>query len=239
MNVAVQVAQEVLTYFEGNPVSSSINLPAISKEVFEKVQPFHQLVQQMGSIASQCMNEGIQEISVTYAGESLDFDTAILTKSLISGFLRSRVDASVNEVNALLIAKERGITIGEKISTDSLGYSNLISLKVKGDNRELTISGTYIENYGSRIVSLNGFKIDFHPESNLLYIQHTDKPGVIGNVGKVLGDHGVNIATMQVGRKEAGGEAIMVLSFDLPLEDNMKQFLMETEEITFLARISL
>jgi D-3-phosphoglycerate dehydrogenase len=86
---------------------------------------------------------------------------------------------------------------------------------------------------------LNGFKIDFHPESNLLYIQHTDKPGVIGNVGKVLGDHGVNIATMQVGRKEAGGEAIMVLSFDLPLEDNMKQFLMETEEITFMARISL
>ncbi|MCK2003284.1 phosphoglycerate dehydrogenase [[Brevibacterium] frigoritolerans] len=239
LNVAVQVAQEVLTYFEGNPVSSSINLPAISKEVFEKVQPFHQLVQQMGSIASQCMNEGIQEISVTYAGESLDFDTAILTKSLISGFLRSRVDASVNEVNALLIAKERGITIGEKISTDSLGYSNLISLKVKGDNRELTISGTYIENYGSRIVSLNGFKIDFHPESNLLYIQHTDKPGVIGNVGKVLGDHGVNIATMQVGRKKAGGEAIMVLSFDLPLEDNMKQFLMETEEITFMARISL
>lgn len=239
LNVAVQVAQEVLTYFEGNPVSSSINLPAISKEVFERVQPFYQLVQQMGSIASQCMKEGIQEISVTYAGESLDFDTAILTKSLISGFFKSRVDASVNEVNALLVAKERGITVGEKISTDPLGYANLISLKVKGDKRELTISGTYIENYGSRIVNLNGFKIDFHPEPHLLYIQHTDKPGVIGNVGKILGDHEVNIATMQVGRKEAGGEAIMVLSFDAALEDNLKQVLMETKEITFMARISL
>ncbi|WP_110927575.1 phosphoglycerate dehydrogenase [Bacillus massiliglaciei] len=239
LNVAVQVAQEVLTYFNGNPVSNSINLPAISKEVFTKVQPFHKLVQDMGSIASQSVKEGIQEISITYAGESFDFDTAILTKTLISGFFKSRIDVPVNEVNALLVAKERGITIGEKISSETFGYANLITVKVKGDSREFTISGTYINNYGARIVSLNEFKIDFQPEGNLLYVQHTDKPGVIGHLGKLLGDAGVNIATMQVGRKQAGGEAIMLLSFDKPLDDSLRTLLDQVQEITYMVRITL
>ncbi|RFU69061.1 phosphoglycerate dehydrogenase [Bacillus sp. V59.32b] len=239
LNVATQVAQEVLVFLEGNPVANSINLPAISKEQFEKVQPFYQLVKQMGSIGSQCMKEGINEISVTYAGEALQFDTNILTKSLISGFFKTRLDVSVNEVNALLVAKERGVTIGEKISTDTFGYSNLISVTVKGDSRQLDIRGTHVENYGSRIVSLNGFNIDFLPEGNFLYIQHNDKPGVIGNVGKILGDHNVNIATMQVGRKQAGGEAIMVLSFDKPLSDDMFERLNDLPEISFMYRMSL
>ena len=118
-----------------------------------------------------------------------------------------------------MIAKERGLTIGEKTSHDTFGYSNFITVTIKGDHKQLSISGTYVQNYGSRIVRLNDFKIDFHPEGNLLYVQHTDRPGVIGHVGKILGDHGENIATMQVGRKQAGGEAIMVLSFDNPLSD--------------------
>ncbi|MDQ0219026.1 phosphoglycerate dehydrogenase [Peribacillus cavernae] len=238
-NVATQVAQEVLVFLEGNPVANSINLPAISKEQFEKVQPYYQLVKQMGSIGSQCMKEGINEISVTYGGEAFHFDTSILTKSLISGVFKTRLDGPVNEVNALLIAKERGVTIGEKISTDAYGYANCISVTVKGDNRQLDIRGTHVENYGSRIVSLNGFNIEFLPEGNFLYIQHTDQPGVIGNVGRILGDDEVNIATMQVGRKQAGGEAIMVLSFDKPLSDEMFEKLNELPDISFMYRMSL
>ncbi|RFU65574.1 phosphoglycerate dehydrogenase [Peribacillus glennii] len=239
LNVATQVAQEVLLFLNGNPVANSINLPAISKEQFERVQPFYQLVQQMGSIGSQCMKEGIREISVTYAGEALNFDTSILTKSLISGFFKTRLDIPVNEVNALLVAKERGVTIGEKVSSDTYGYSNCITITVKGDNTQLDIRGTHVENYGSRIVSLNGFNIEFLPEGNFLYIQHTDQPGVIGNVGKILGNHNVNIATMQVGRKQAGGEAIMVLSFDKPLSDEMFEKLNNLEDIFFMYRMSL
>lgn len=239
LNVATQVAQEVLVFLEGKPVSNSINLPAISKEVFEKVQPFYELIKQMGAIVSQCMQEGVQEISVSYAGEALDFDTSILTKSLISGFFKPRLDVPINEVNALLIAKERGVSIGDKTSHDTFGYSNLITVTVTGDKQQLNISGTFIPNYGSRIVNLNGFKIDFHPEGNLLYIQHIDKPGVIGRVGKILGDNDVNIATMQVGRKQAGGEAIMVLTFDKPLQPSLKDKLKENADITSMYKITL
>ncbi|OIK13648.1 phosphoglycerate dehydrogenase [Bacillus sp. MUM 13] len=239
LNVATQVAQEVLLFLNGNPVSNSINLPAISKELFEKVQPYYQLVKQMGSIVSQCMKEGIHEISVTYAGSDLDFDHSILTKSLISGFFKHRLDIPVNEVNALLVAKERGVTIGEKIAAETSGYSNLITVTAKGDTGLLGISGTHIEGYHSRIVTLNGFNIDFHPEGNFLYIQHRDRPGVIGRVGKILGDHDVNIATMQVGRKEAGGEAIMVLSFDKRLNEEASGKLGDLDDITFMSRITL
>ncbi|WP_409306036.1 phosphoglycerate dehydrogenase [Peribacillus sp. SCS-155] len=239
LNVATQVAQEVLTFLAGNPVSNSINLPAISKELFEQVQPYYQLIKQMGSIVSQCVKEGVHEISVTYAGENLNFDTSLLTKSLISGFFSSKLDVPVNEVNALVIAKERSITVGEKISSETFGYSNCITVTVKGEKRQFDIRGTYVNNYGSRIVSLNGFDIDFHPDGNFLYIQHTDRPGVIGRVGKILGDHDVNIATMQVGRKQAGGEAIMVLSFDKPLTDDMLQKINHLDDITSLYRISL
>ncbi|WP_108671085.1 phosphoglycerate dehydrogenase [Peribacillus acanthi] len=239
LNVATQVAQEVLHYLNGNPVANSINLPAISKELFEKVQPFYHLVKQLGSIVSQCMKEGIHEISITYAGNGFDFDSSILTKSLLSGFFQSRVDATVNEVNALLTAKERGITIGEKISQNTFGYSNCISVTVKGDKKTFELKGTYIENYGPRVVSLNGFHIDFNPIGNLLYIQHTDKPGVIGRVGKILGDHGVNIATMQVGRKTIGGEAIMIMSFDKPLSEEMFTLMENLDDITSMHSITL
>ncbi|WP_026694787.1 phosphoglycerate dehydrogenase [Peribacillus kribbensis] len=239
LNVASQVAQEVIQYLNGNPVSNSINLPAISKEIFQKIQPFYLLVKQMGSLASQLTKRAVLELSVTYAGVPEEFEKSLLTKVLVAGFFKRMIDTPVNEVNALLVARERGVTIGEKSSENTYGYANSISLSVKAENRNFEIRGAYIDHYGPRILSLNGFNIDFSPEGNLLYIQHTDKPGVIGYVGKVLGDLDVNIATMQVGRKQAGGEAIMALTFDKPISSQAVEKLSESEDITFLHTIHL
>ncbi|MCA1025636.1 phosphoglycerate dehydrogenase [Cytobacillus kochii] len=239
LNVATQVAKEVRTYFEGNPVSNSINLPAISKDIYEKIQPFYQISKQIGNILTQCVKEGVHELSITYSGSVTDLETAYLTKAMLSGFFKGRIDVNVNEVNALLTAKERGITVGEKISTDAFGYDNCISVTAKGEENAFTVRGTFIDHYGPRIVYLNGFNIDFLPEGNLLYIQHMDRPGVIGHVGQVLGDHHINIATMQVGRKQAGGEAIMVLAFDKPLSDKELSLLNNLDEIVSINPIIL
>ncbi|PLR84589.1 phosphoglycerate dehydrogenase [Bacillus canaveralius] len=239
LNVATQVAEEVRLFLEDKPVSNSINLPAISKELYEKIRPYHHLAKQIGTILSQCIKEGVQEISVTYSGSVADLETSFLTKALLSGFFRNRIDVNVNEVNALLAAKERGITVGEKISTHTYGYANSVTVTAKGDESQFTIRGTYIDHYGPRIVFLNDFNIDFLPEGNLLYIQHMDRPGVIGRVGKILGDHSINIATMQVGRKQAGGEAIMLLSFDRPLQEGMVDQLHELDDIVSINPILL
>ncbi|MEK3991031.1 MULTISPECIES: phosphoglycerate dehydrogenase [Robertmurraya] len=239
LNVATQVAKEVRMYFEGKPVQNSINLPAMSKDIFEKIKPFHQLSKQIGSILSQCMKQGVNEISITYSGTVTDLETSYLTKAVLSGFFKNRIDVNVNEVNALLAAKERGITVGEKISTNTFGYANSITVTAKAENHQFTVRGTFIDHYGPRIVYLNDFVIDFLPEGNMVYIQHMDRPGVVGRVGKILGDQEVNIATMQVGRKQAGGEAIMVLSFDKPLDDKQMATLAALEDIVSINRINL
>lgn len=239
LNVAVQVSEEVISYLEGRPVKNSINLPTLSKEVYQKLEPYYELTRVMGQLLSQCMKSPVQSVEISYSGGITDLDTSVTTKSLLAGFLRSRVDATVNEVNAAVITKERGITYSEKYATDTNGYSNLIEAKVEGEHSDFYIQGTYIQGYGFRIVNLNGFVIDFYPHGHLIYIQHTDRPGVIGKVGKILGEHDINIATMQVGRKEAGGEAIMMLSFDAPVNEEIIKGLQSIEDIVSILTIDL
>ena len=239
LNVASQVSEEVLQFLQGNPVSNSINLPTLSKEVFEKIMPYYNLTKTMGNILSQCMKSPVQEIEVFYGGEITDLETTITTRSLMAGFLQLRVDYPVNDVNASLIAQERGIVYGEKYLNNSYGYANIIHAVVHGENRTFDLKGTYVREYGPRIVSINGFNVDFYPAGNLIYIQHQDRPGVIGKMGQLLAEHNVNIATMQVGRKEEGGEAIMMVAVDKVVDDKVLTILETIEEINFADRIEL
>lgn len=239
LNVASQVAKEIVHFLEGKLVTSSINLPTLSREVFEKIQPYYELAYKMGSILSQCMKEAVKEVIITYAGNVTNWETSFISRSLLSGFLQSRIASTVNEVNSALIAKERGITFGESYSSCTSSFTNSITVKAIGEKNTFTIQGIFVADYGTRIVMLNGFKIDFNPSGHLLYIQHTDRPGVIGRVGKLLGDIEVNIATMQVGRKEIGGEAIMILSFDTPIQDDTVKSLQQSQDIVSVRKIDL
>lgn len=232
LNVATQVAEEVLRFFNGEPVKNSINLPSLSKEQLEKVKPFYELTRKMGIILSQVMMTPTKEIEVLYGGTVTELETSIMTRSLLAGFLQPRVATTVNDVNAGIIAKERGINFGEKhLINDTYGYSNLIYAIARGENRTFEIRGTYIKEIGPRIVNVNGFNVDFVPEGHLIYIQHHDRPGVIGRMGQLLGKHNVNIATMQVGRKEEGGEAIMMLTVDKPVDDDVIKALLDLDDI--------
>lgn len=239
LNVAAQVAEEVLNFLNGKPVSSSINLPTLTKEVYEKIQPFYKLAKKIGKLSSQCMKEPVSEMKIHYEGSVAELETSFITKSFLSGFLNERIATTVNEVNAGIVASERDISYSEKISTNKSGYDNCISITVLGEKNSFNVKATYIPHYGERIIEINGYDIDFYPTGELLYIQHIDKPGVIGRVGNVLGEHNVNIATMQVGRKEAGGEAIMMLSFDKAVDQEIVEELMKFEDIVFVRPIQM
>ncbi|WP_059103501.1 phosphoglycerate dehydrogenase [Shouchella shacheensis] len=231
LNVAAQVSEEVLRFLQGEPAVNSINLPTLSKEIYEKVKPYYDLSRTMGKVLSQVMRVPVQDIEVFYSGEATDQDTAITTRSLMAGFLTPRVDAAVNDVNASLIARERGIAFGEKQVGNSYGYSNLIHAIVRGEDKTFEMKGTYIKEYGPRIVSMNGFSVDIVAKGHILYIQHSDRPGVIGKMGQLLAKHEVNIATMQVGRKEEGGKAIMMVGVDKHVEDAVIDELLTVEDI--------
>ncbi|XOQ15976.1 MAG: phosphoglycerate dehydrogenase [Shouchella clausii] len=239
LNVAAQVSQEVLQFLNGEPALNSINLPAMPKEVYEKIKPYYDLARTMGSVLSQLMRVPVQEIEVFYSGTTAEQNTSVLTRSLISGFLQPRVDAAVNDVNASLIAKERGISFGEKHVTKTFGYSNLIQAIVHGEGRQFEMKATYIHEYGPRIVSINGFSVDVVAEGHILYIQHFDRPGVIGKMGQLLAKHDVNIATMQVGRKSAGGEAIMIVQVDKHVDQTVIDGLLTFDEIAIASVIDL
>ncbi|MFB5661626.1 phosphoglycerate dehydrogenase [Alteribacillus sp. HJP-4] len=239
LNVAAQVSEEVLQFLNGLPALNSINLPTMSKEKFESLQPYYELTKKMGHILSQSMKTPVQEMDVHYSGEVTDLETSVLTRALIAGFLSTRIDAPVNDVNASIIAKERGISYGEKHHSNALGYSNLIKATVHGEDRTFTVHGTYVKEYGPRIVRINDFNVDFYPTGHLIYIQHTDKPGVIGKMGQKLGEYQVNIATMQVGRKEEGGDAIMMLAVDKEPDSRVLNALTSIEEIKLADKIEL
>lgn len=239
LNVAVSVAKEVLDYFNGKPATHSLNLPAMSAETYQKIQPYYDLTKMMGNIISQLVKVPVYEIKVEYSGEIGKLETTITTRALLAGFFQTRVDGGVNEVNAAIIAEQRGITFGEKVRNEDSGYANLVSATVIGEDTNFTIKGTYIKDFGPRIVSVYGFDVDFYPNRNLLYIRHTDRPGMIGRVGQILGESNVNIATMQVGRKEIGGEAIMILTYDGHVTDETIEKLNEIDAIARVRVIEL
>ncbi|MED2972712.1 phosphoglycerate dehydrogenase [Fictibacillus sp. B-59209] len=239
MNVAAQVAKEILTFSKGKPVKNAVNLPAVSNDDFQKIYPYYELAKVSGQFLSQSFSSPIKEIKITFAGTITELDKGLVSRGLLSGFLQPRVDRIVNDINATLIAKEQGFSFSEKYSTETQGYENIIEARVIGETESFSLQSTYINGYGPRVVNINGYSTDFVPEGFLVYIEHVDKPGVIGRVGKLLGDLEVNIAAMQVGRKMAGGEAIMMLTFDKELDQDVLLRIKELSDVVSATTINL
>ncbi|MCF6137616.1 phosphoglycerate dehydrogenase [Pseudalkalibacillus berkeleyi] len=238
-HVAKQVSEDVRNVLLGEPSLNSLNYPTISKDLHEFIYPYIDLASRLGAFLSECIKTPVNEIQLSYSGDLSDHETLPITRSLLAGFLNPRVDQNVNIINASVVAKQRGISYGETKASQTYGYSNLIEVTVLGEHHSVSIKGTLIPGLGGRVVNLNGFDIDFTPKGNLVFITHNDQPGVIGKVGNVLGKYDVNIATMQVGRKEVGGGAAMVLSFDQPLTGTMLEELQETNNIASVTAMSM
>ncbi|PYZ94470.1 phosphoglycerate dehydrogenase [Salipaludibacillus keqinensis] len=238
-NVAEQVAIEVLGYLEGKPAPHALNLPYLEGEMFEKFSPVTQLTKTLGEMASQLFREPVKQIEISYAGEISHQETGLFNRSYLAGFFRHRIDGYVNEVNASWIAKERDVLVVEKHESESRGYSNFVKTTIQGENNSIDIYGTFSQEIGPRIVQINGFTFDFQPAKHTLYVQHNDRPGVIGKVGQLLGAHDVNIATMQVGRRQEGGKAIMLLSTDKECDQHVLEAFAKIDEIVSVSSIEL
>lgn len=238
-NVAESVSQEVLGYLEGRPAPHALNLPYLDQDAFEKFSPFTKLTKTVGETASQLFKEPVKQINISYAGEISHQETGLFSRSFLAGFFRHRMDDYVNEVNASVIAKEREVDVSEIHENDANGYKNFFKAEILGESNKLIIHGTHSAEIGPRIVQLDQFQLDFQPAKHTLYVRHNDRPGVIGKVGQLLGTHDVNIATMQVGRKEEGGQAIMLLTTDKECQDDVLEAFSRIEEIQFVTSIEL
>lgn len=238
-NVAIDVSEEVLHILRDEPFKNAVNMPPVPSNVLNKLQPYFQLGEKLGSFAAQISEGAVQEISISFSGELVDVDTAPLVRYMIKGVLSHHLGSEVNIVNAMHLAKSRDLHIIRQKSTATKGFTNLISITLKTNKEERKIAGTLLNGYGARIVEIDQYPVDIAPEGNLLLISHNDKPGMVGRLGTLLGNNDVNIATMQVGRKIIGGAAIMALTLDKPITSEVNKEIAALPEMVSVKEVLL
>jgi len=214
VNVAVQVADQIIHVLKGEPVDMAVNVFVIPQEVLSEVEPFIPLMKTMGSFYMQVFNGRVEKIEIIYSGDISEYPVTPLTTALLIGFLRVMLNSTVNFVNAPIIAKNRGIQVKETRSKSTSIFHNLVTVHVTTGEGVFTLAGTVFEGGDIRIVQIGDYRIEVVPSKYMLVNKYVDKPGVIGKVGTILGNNDVNIASMQVGRQKIGGEAVMVLQID-------------------------
>lgn len=214
LNVAVDVSEEIVAALTDRLVKNTVNIPSISPKALAVVKPYLELAEKLGRFQAHLVSGRVRRVEVVYSGDLAGQDVAPITTAVVKGLLDPILQETVNFVNASLLAKSRGIQVQQLVDGQDEGYSSLITVKVKSDKEEKTISGTLFGSSDPRIVMIDGYRVDAAPSGYMLYVPHFDRPRIIGPVGTLIGEHNINIAAMQVGRKEIGGKAIMVLSVD-------------------------
>jgi D-3-phosphoglycerate dehydrogenase len=210
----VIVAEQVAAALEGGLVSNAVNIPVLGAEDLEVLGPYVPLAAKLGRLAMELAEGLADEITLTAYGGLADYDTRLLTVAALNGAFQGRADRPVNYVNAPSIARERGIEVREERSQSSRDFTNLIRVGVD-ENR---VAGTTIGNENRQwLVSALGFELEMELAPLLVIFRYDDVPGVIGRVGTLFGEAGVNIANMTVSRTRRGGKALMVLSIDSPV----------------------
>jgi D-3-phosphoglycerate dehydrogenase len=209
------VAEMVRLGLRGEFVPYAVNVSA-GAEVTEIVRPFVPLAERLGSLVAGLAEGGVRSVVASYLGRIAEHDTRVLTLAILKGILGRSVHEPVSFVNATMLARERGVTVSEMRSTVSQDYVSLISLRAETDEGPLSVEGTIVGKNAERIMQVNDFDIEVSPSPRMVFFNYVDRPGVIGKVGTILGQHDINIATMDVGRKPEGQgmEALMCLTVD-------------------------
>jgi D-3-phosphoglycerate dehydrogenase len=219
VNVAIDVAQEILRVLRGEPVQNAVNIPFIKPEHLAVAQPYMELTEKLGKLASVFAEGPINTLEIKYLGEIAKLEFGSLTNTFIKGLLRPYLHDAINYVNAPLVAKNRGIKVQEIKSTQTEDYTNKICVSISNGKWEHTIAGAVFRKNELRILSIDKFSLDIQPTGHIIIIRHTDRPKLVGQVGMILGGEGVNIAGMQLDREEAGGDAMMILTIDHQVSD--------------------
>ncbi|MFC1714146.1 phosphoglycerate dehydrogenase [Candidatus Poribacteria bacterium] len=214
VNVSIEVAHQVLDALKGLPVRNAVNMPPVSPADFEKIGPYIELAEKLGRFQSQLIEGHVTELYIDYSGEVGEYTTTMISIALQKALLERFLGETVSYVNAPLIARERGIKVVETKSSTVEGFANLISVTVKTDKGERRAAGTIFGTKDGRIVMVDDHHVDVVPQGYMLVISNEDKPGVMGTLCTLLGECDINIAAMSLGRKNPGGEAVVILNLD-------------------------
>jgi D-3-phosphoglycerate dehydrogenase len=213
VNVAIQVAEQMSDFLLLGGVVNAINMPSLSAEEAPRLRPYMALAEKLGRLIGQVLGENVRSVSVEVEGAAAELNQKPITGAVLAGLMGSYSD-SVNMVNAPFLAKERGLDVREVRHEREGDYHTLVSVTVGTPHGEQRVAGTLFGNKAPRLVEMFGVGVEAELTGAMLYIVNTDEPGFIGRLGTALGEAGINIATFNLGRRAAGGEAVALVAVD-------------------------
>ena len=222
--VGVQIALQVREYLTKGVIQNAVNVPSISEEEYELMQPYIALAERMGTFLAQSGEGGVEEIVLGYGGEIAEWKTALIRNAAVAGALNQLAHAHerANLVNAASIAEERGIRLAErkKPRDSETAATNVLRVTFKSGQQENTVAGCDQPDGLPRLLEIDGIHVEAPLEGNVIYLRNLDVPGVVGRVGTVLGQHNVNIANFSLGRATSGqgtsAVAVVQVDGDIP-----------------------
>lgn len=214
INVAVAIADQVASFLTRGVIQNAVNFPALTPKMVEILHPYLVLGEKLGSFLAQITAEAPLEVQVEYSGEIIEYDIAPATAAVLRGLLSPFLESAVNYVNAPHIARERGIRIVESRSSRPSDFLNAVVVRVVGATSSNLVEGAVFSNKAVRLVRVNDFYLEAVPEGYILVLHNRDVPGVVGAVGTLLGQRGINIAGLELGRERVGGMAISLIHVD-------------------------
>ncbi len=214
INVAMDIAKCVSDALLGKGYRNAANVPPIEEELLEVLQPYINLAERLGSIQAQLVDGPVKAVKVKYTGEIVNMDVSVITRALIKGIFDPILEEHINYVNSLVIAKERGIKVTEKTTSEITDFANLICVELESETKKHFIMGTLFANKEPRIVKIDKFYVEAIPNGYMLVISNRDVPGIVGRIGTILGKAGINIAGISFGRDKRTAQAISLLNID-------------------------
>ena len=216
VNVALQVAEQMADFLVTGGVTNALNMPSLSAEEAPKLKPYMGLAEKLGSLVGQLAHGNLTQISIEREGAAAELSGKPIEGAVLAGLMR-RYSDTVNMVNGPFLARERGLDVRSIRHERDGAYNTLIRVTVGTEQGERSVAGTLFGNEAPRLVEIFGIGIEAELDGHMLYIVNEDAPGFIGRIGTLLGEHGINIGTFNLGRRQAGGEAVLLLSVDQPI----------------------
>lgn len=220
-DVAVQIVEQVLDALAGRDFRNSVNMPFNAGPNFKEVEPYMRLAAKIGALQFHMADGPIRKVELELKGEAVEGLARPIATGLLKGLLEYVASDSVNYINAPTLAHDMGISVSQTQGLSGSEYANLVTCRVEWEGGERTISGTLFGGVHPRIVQVSRYHLDVNPEGNMLIMMNQDVPGVIGQVGTLMGEHGVNIAEWRLGRTEKGDQALAFINLDSDLSDEV------------------
>jgi len=229
-SVGIEIAQSIRAALLEGTIRNAVNMPNLDAKTLSIIGPHLRFGERLGKFLSQIAPKRVETLNINYSGKVNEVDTTAITRSVLKGFLQAAGGADVNEVNAPAFAGSLGLKISESRLSAPGDYTDMLELSAAAEGKTVSVGGAF---FGAtpRIVSINSRPVEAKPHGVVLVLENTDRPGMVGRIGTLLGDHGVNIATMSLSRNQAGGTALTVLNLDTTPGDELLATIRASEDI--------